>query len=127
MPFGLTTKAQFVLAWFLASLPSGFWQPMTVGGVVISHKLTRQKTYRKDKPNGAQAPTKEIEMTKSMGNLFDEHEEDLINLWESITPDQRLEQERKTQAQRDHEALHTPIETDEERANTDEYPDDDND
>jgi hypothetical protein len=61
----------------------------------------------------------------NMGNLFDEVESELLKQFKSITPEQLAEDERRRQVKRDYEALHTPIETDEDRANKDEYPDDD--
>jgi hypothetical protein len=61
----------------------------------------------------------------NMGNIFDEVEAELLKQFKSITPEQLAEEERRRQIKRDYEALHTPIETDEDRANKDEYPDDD--
>ena len=61
----------------------------------------------------------------NMGNLFDEVEAELLKQFKAITPEQLAEDERRRQVKRDYEALHTPIETDEDRANKDEYPDDD--
>ena len=60
----------------------------------------------------------------SIGNIFDEVEAELLRQFKSITPEQLAEDERLRQAKRDYEALHTPIETDEDRADKDEYPDD---
>jgi len=57
-----------------------------------------------------------------MSNLFDEVEADLMRQFKAITPEQLAEDERRRKVKRDYEALHTPIETDEDRANTDEYP-----
>jgi hypothetical protein len=57
-----------------------------------------------------------------MGNFFDELEAELIAKDKAITPEQRAAEEQRRQAQRDYEAKHTAIETDEDRANTDEYP-----
>jgi hypothetical protein len=59
----------------------------------------------------------------SIGNIFDEVEAELLRQFKSITPEQLAEDERLRQAKRDYEALHTPIETDEDRADKDEYPD----
>jgi len=58
----------------------------------------------------------------NMSNLFDEVEAELMKQFKAITPEQLAEDERRRQVKRDYEALHTPIETDEDRANTDEYP-----
>jgi hypothetical protein len=58
-----------------------------------------------------------------MGNLFDEVEAELMKQFKAITPEQLAEDERRRQVKRDYEALHTPIETDEERADKYEYPD----
>jgi len=61
----------------------------------------------------------------NMGNLFNEVEAELIKQFKAITPEQRAEEDRQRQIQRDWEAAHTAIETDEDRANKDEYPDED--
>ena len=58
----------------------------------------------------------------SMSNLFDEVEAELLKQFKAITPEQLAEDERRRKVKRDYEALHTPIETDEDRADTDEYP-----
>ena len=63
----------------------------------------------------------------NMGNLMDQLEADLIKQFKAITPEQLAEEERRRNVKRDYEALHTPIETDEDRANKDEYPDEDED
>lgn len=63
----------------------------------------------------------------NMSNLFDEVESELMKQFKAITPEQLAEDERRRQVKRDYEALHTPIETDEDRANKDEYPDEEND
>jgi hypothetical protein len=63
----------------------------------------------------------------NMSNLFDEVEAELLKQFKAITPEQLAEDERRRKVKRDYEALHTPIETDEDRANKDEYPDEDND
>jgi hypothetical protein len=60
----------------------------------------------------------------SISNIFDEVEAELLRQFKAITPEQLAEDERLRQAKRDYEALHTPIETDEDRADKDEYPDD---
>ncbi len=58
----------------------------------------------------------------NMGKLFDEVEAELLKQFKAITPEQLAEEERRRNVKRDYEALHTPIETDEDRADTDEYP-----
>jgi hypothetical protein len=58
----------------------------------------------------------------NMSNLFDEVEAELLKQFKAITPEQLAEDERRRQVKRDYEALHTAIETDEDRANIDEYP-----
>jgi len=63
----------------------------------------------------------------TMGNLFDEVEADLLKQYKSLTPEQLAEEERLRKVKRDYEALHTPIETDEDRADLDEYPEDEGD
>jgi hypothetical protein len=54
--------------------------------------------------------------------MFDEFEAELLKQFKAITPEQLAEEERRRKVKRDYEALHTPIETDEDRADTDEYP-----
>jgi len=61
----------------------------------------------------------------NMSNLFDELEAELLKQFKAITPEQLAEEERRRQVQRDYEALHTPIETDEDRDDEDEYPQED--
>lgn len=61
-------------------------------------------------------------MTNTMSNLFDEVEAELIAKHKAITPKQLAAEEQRRQIKREYEAKHTPIETDEDRANTDEYP-----
>jgi len=51
-------------------------------------------------------------------------ESELMKQFKAITPEQLAEDERRRKVKRDYEALHTPIETDEDRADKDEYPDD---
>ena len=58
-----------------------------------------------------------------MGNLFDEVEAELMKQFKAITPEQLAEDERRRKVKRDYEALHTPIETNEDRADKYEYPD----
>lgn len=60
----------------------------------------------------------------TMGNLFDEVEAELPEQFKSTTPEQLAEDERRRRVKRDYEALHTPVETDADRADKDEYPDD---
>jgi hypothetical protein len=55
-------------------------------------------------------------------NMFDDYEAELLKKFQDITPEQLAEEERRRKVQRDYEALHTPIETDEDRADIDEYP-----
>jgi hypothetical protein len=54
--------------------------------------------------------------------MFDDYEAELLKKFQAITPEQLAEEERRRKVKRDYEALHTPIETDEDRADTDEYP-----
>ena len=61
----------------------------------------------------------------NMGNIFDQVEAELLKQFKSITPEMLAEEERQRQIQRDWEALHTAIESDEDRADKGEYPDDD--
>lgn len=61
----------------------------------------------------------------NMGNLFGEVEAELMRKFKAITPEQLAEDERRRQIQREYEAKHTPVETNEDRADKDEYPDDD--
>lgn len=58
----------------------------------------------------------------NMGNIFDEVESKLLKQFKAITPEQLAEEERLRQIQRDYEALHTAIETDEDRADPEKYP-----
>jgi hypothetical protein len=60
----------------------------------------------------------------NMGSLMDQVQADLLKQWEATTADQRAEEERKRQIQRDWEAKHTKIETEEDRNDPTEYPDD---
>jgi len=54
--------------------------------------------------------------------MFDDYEAELLKKFQAITPEQLAEEERRRKVKRDYEALHTPIETDEDRADIDEYP-----
>ena len=61
-------------------------------------------------------------------NMFDQMQADLLKQiaqYKAIPAEQHAEEERLRQIQREWEAAHTAIETDEDRANKDEYPDDD--
>lgn len=60
----------------------------------------------------------------TMGNIFDEVEAELLKQFKAITPEQLAEEERLRKIKSEYEALHTPIETDEDRADKYEYPDD---
>lgn len=60
----------------------------------------------------------------TIGNMFDQLEAEMLKQFKAITPEQHAEEERRRQIQRDWEAAHTAIETDEDRANTEEYPED---
>ena len=61
----------------------------------------------------------------NMGNIFDEVEAELLRQFKAITPEQLAEEERRRQIQRDWEAAHTAIETDEDRADPEKYPEED--
>ena len=50
----------------------------------------------------------------NMGNLMDQMEADLLKQFKAITPEQLAEEERRRQVQRDWEAQHTAIETEQE-------------
>jgi len=54
--------------------------------------------------------------------MFDDYEAELLKKFQAITPEQLAEEERRRKVKRDYEALHTPIETDEDRDDEDEYP-----
>ena len=63
-------------------------------------------------------------------NMFDQMQADLLKQiaqYKAIPAEQRAEEERLRQIQREWEAAHTAIETDEDRADTDEYPEEDED
>lgn len=61
---------------------------------------------------------------QTMGELIDQFEAELIAKHKATTPEQRAAEEQRRQAQRQHEAKHTATETEADRANTDEYPTD---
>ena len=63
----------------------------------------------------------------NMGSLMDQVQADLLKQWETTTAEQRAEEERQRQIQRDWEAKHTAIETDEDRADPEKYPEEDDD
>ena len=63
----------------------------------------------------------------TMGNLFDQHESELLKAFKSITPEQLAKEELLRKIKSDYEALHTRIETDAEKADKDEYPEDNHD
>jgi hypothetical protein len=63
---------------------------------------------------------------QTMGDLIDQFEAELIAKNKAITPEQRAADDQHRQAQRDHEAKHTATETEADRANTDEYPTEEN-
>ena len=61
---------------------------------------------------------------QTMDKLFAELEAEMMAQYNALTPEQLAEEERLRQIKREYEAKHTAIETDEDRANKDEYPDD---
>ena len=61
-------------------------------------------------------------MTNSMGNLFENLESELIKEARAVTPEQQAEEDRLKKIKWDYEALHTAFETDEDRADLNEYP-----
>ena len=60
----------------------------------------------------------------TMGSMFDEVEAELLKQFKALTPKQLEIEEHRRKLQRQYEASITPVETDEDRANKDEYPDD---
>ena len=50
----------------------------------------------------------------NMGSLMDQVQADLLKQWEATTAEQRAEEERLRKIQRDWEAKHTAIETEQE-------------
>jgi hypothetical protein len=60
----------------------------------------------------------------TMDKLFAEIEADLMNQFQAITPKQLEIEEHRRKLQRQYEASLQNIETDEDRSDTDEYPDD---
>jgi len=63
----------------------------------------------------------------TIGDMFDQLEAEMLKQFKAITPAQHEEEARRRQIQLDWEAAHTAIETDEDRADTDEYPEEDED
>jgi hypothetical protein len=61
---------------------------------------------------------------QNMGDLIDQFEAELIAKHKAITPEQFAAEEQRRKIKAEYEALHTPIETDEDRANAEEYPED---
>jgi len=61
-------------------------------------------------------------MTNTMSNIFDEVEAELLAKHKAITPEQFAAEQQRRKVKAEYEAKHTAIETDEDRANTDEYP-----
>jgi len=64
---------------------------------------------------------------QTMGELIDQLEAELLAQYKALTPEQLAAEQQRRKAKADYEAMHTPIETDEDRANTDEYPTEDED
>ena len=62
-----------------------------------------------------------------MNNLFNEVEAELLKQFKAITPEQFEKDERLRKAKSDYEALHTVIETDEDRADPEKYSQEDDD
>ena len=60
----------------------------------------------------------------NMGDLMSELEAERLKQHRAITPEQRAADDEKRQAQKEHEKKHTAIETDADRANKYEYPND---
>jgi hypothetical protein len=60
----------------------------------------------------------------NMGSLMDQVQAELYKQFKATTEDQRAEEERQRKIQRDWEAKHTAIETEEDRNDSTEYPDD---
>jgi len=61
----------------------------------------------------------------SMADVFDQIEAEGVQAFLAITPAQHEVERQRLQAKRAYEALHTPIETDAERNDPDEYPPED--
>jgi len=63
----------------------------------------------------------------TMGNLFDEVEDEMLRQFKALTPKQLEIEEHRRKLQREYEASLNNIETDEDRADLDEYPEDEDD
>jgi uncharacterized protein len=61
----------------------------------------------------------------NMGDLMNDMDAELLKKWRAVSSEQRAEEERLRQIQRDWEAAHTAIETDEDRADPEKYPQED--
>lgn len=61
----------------------------------------------------------------TMGSMFDEVEAELLRQFKALTPKQLEIEEHRRKLQREYEASLNNIETDEDRADLDEYPEDD--
>ena len=61
----------------------------------------------------------------TMGSMFDEVEAELLRQFKALTPKQLEIEEHRRKLQRQYEASLNNIETDEDRADPDEYPEDD--
>ena len=61
---------------------------------------------------------------QTMGSMFDEVEAELLKQFKALTPKQLEIEEHRRKLQRQYEASITAIETDEDRADKDKYPDD---
>jgi hypothetical protein len=64
-------------------------------------------------------------LMNTMEKLFAELEADLLVQFQSLTPKQLEIEEHRRKLQRQYEASLNNVETDEDRADTDEYPEDD--
>lgn len=63
--------------------------------------------------------------TQTMGELIDQFEAELLAKHNAITPEQHAAEAQRRKEQFEYEQLHTPTETDEDRADPDEYPTED--
>jgi hypothetical protein len=61
----------------------------------------------------------------TMGSMFDEVEAELLRQFKALTPKQLEIEEHRRKLQRQYEASLNNVETDEDRADPDEYPEDD--
>ncbi len=61
----------------------------------------------------------------TMGSMFDEVEAELLRQFKALTPKQLEIEEHRRKLQREYEASLNNVETDEDRADPDEYPEDD--